>query len=201
MKVGCIVLAGGKSSRLGRDKASVELGGLTLLQRCVSNLEFLDSDIVVVAAPEQSLPSLRSKSRLKIVRDIASDKGPLVGIYTGLRNMEDDYGFVVACDMPFVKPALVWAMTDIMRGYDVVIPRQAKGLEPLHSIYSRSCVGSIETLMGLNRYKIDRLLDMLKVRYFEKEEVNRVDPEGISFFNVNTIADLAKAREVLEEAK
>jgi len=81
------------------------------------------------------------------------------------------------------------------------MPRQVKGLEPLHSIYSRSCIGPIETLMSINRYKIDSLMEMMKVRYFEEQEVKRVDPEGISFFNVNTITDLAKAREVLEETK
>jgi molybdopterin-guanine dinucleotide biosynthesis protein A len=201
LKVGCIVLAGGKSSRLGRDKASVELGGQTLLQRSVNNLEFLGSDIVVVAAPQQHLPEVNSSARLHIVRDITSGKGPLVGIYSGLLNLKYDYGFVVACDMPFIKPELIKTMIRLVPGCDVVMPRRAEGFEPLHSIYSRSCIGPIETLLGLNRYKIDNLLVRVKVRYLEEKEISQDDPEGMSFFNINTVADLVRARKVLEETK
>jgi molybdenum cofactor guanylyltransferase len=201
LNVGSIVLAGGKSSRLGRDKASVELGGQTLLQRSISNLEFLGSDIVVVAAPDQRLPEVNSSVKLTIVRDITSGKGPLVGIYSGLLNLKYDYGFIAACDMPFIKPKLIKTMIELVPGYDVVMPKRAEGFEPLHSIYSRNCIGPIETLFGLNRYKVDSLLARVKVRYLEEKEISQDDPDGMSFFNINTVADLVTARKVLEETK
>ena len=197
MKTGCIVLAGGKSSRLGQDKAWVELGGKSLLQRSVNNLEFLGGDIIIVAAPGQRLPPVTDASRLKIVRDITSGKGPLVGIYTGLRNLENEYSFVAACDMPFVQKALVQEMARHVEGFDVVIPRRPQGLEPLHAIYGRRCIGYIETLIESGRYKIDTLLERVRVRYFEEEEMKALDPGEISFFNINTPADLVKAEEML----
>ena len=198
MKVGCIVLAGGRSSRLGRDKASVKLGGQTLLQRSVCNLEFLKSEITIVAAPEQRLPRINSTARLKIVTDITSGKGPLVGVYTGLISSAHPSSFLVACDMPFVKRTLVERMIEIAPGYDVVVPRRPQGLEPLHAIYSRSCTGPIEILIKSGRYKIDSLLERVKVRYFEENEIAAIDPLGISFFNINIPSDLARAEELLD---
>jgi molybdopterin-guanine dinucleotide biosynthesis protein A len=199
LNAGCIVLAGGKSSRLGQDKALVELGGQTLLQRSVNNLEFLGNEIVVVAAPGQRLPEIAATSRLKIVRDITSGKGPLVGIYTGLCASAYPLSFVVACDMPFVRRALVEKILGAASGYDVVIPRRPQGLEPLHAAYAQSCIGYIETLLNVGRYKIDSLLETVKVRYLEENEIRSIDPEGMSFFNINTPADLARAVELIEE--
>jgi molybdopterin-guanine dinucleotide biosynthesis protein A len=200
LKTGCIVLAGGKSSRLGLDKAWVELGGQTLLQRAVNNLEFLGKDIVIVAAPGQRLPCLTSTSKLKIVRDITSGKGPLVGLYTGLCAMEDNFGFALACDMPFVNRALVREMARMAPAYDVVIPRRKQGLDPLHAVYNKSCTRQMETLLNLGRYKIDNLLEMVAVRYLEEEEMKPFDPRGLSLFNINTPADLVRAGELLKES-
>jgi molybdopterin-guanine dinucleotide biosynthesis protein A len=199
LNAGCIVLAGGKSSRLGQDKALVELGGQTLLQRSVKNLEFLDNEIVVVAAPEQRLPEITVSSRLKIVRDITPGKGPLIGIYTGLCASAYPLSFVVACDMPFVRRALVEKIIRMAPGYDVVIPRRPQGLEPLHATYARSCIGYIETLIKVGRYKIDSLLEMVNVKYLEENEIKPIDPEGVSFFNINTPADITQAMELIEE--
>ena len=177
----------------------VELGGQTLLQRSVNNLEFIGNEIVVVAAPEQRLPEITVTSRLKIVRDITSGKGPLIGIYTGLCASAYPLSFVVACDMPFVRRALVERIIAMAPGYDVVIPRRPQGLEPLHATYAQSCIGHIESLMKIGRYKIDSLLEMVKVRYLEENEIKSIDPEGVSFFNINTPADLARAMEFIEE--
>ena len=143
------------------------------------------------------MPPVTSKSRLKIVRDITSGKGPLFGIYTGLRALGYENGFTVACDMPFVQSALVKKMISVARGYDVVIPRGAEGLEPLHAVYARSCLGPIETLIASGRYKIDTLLTRVNVRYFGECEIKSLDPEGISFFNINTPSELVRAEELL----
>ncbi len=198
MSLGCIVLAGGKSSRLGQDKASVELEGRTLLQRSVANLEFLGSDIVIVAAPGQVLPRLESACRLITLRDIVPGQGPLIGLYTGLRHAENQYCFVVACDMPFVQRPLVEYMADAAAGYDVVMPRRARGLEPLHAIYGRSCIGSIESSIGAGVHKIDGFIEKVSVKYLEASEIENLDPQGLSFFNINTPADLAKAAGLLD---
>lgn len=184
--------------RLGRDKASAELGGKTLLQIAVDNLEPLWHEITVVAAPDQSLPEIKSQARLSVVRDIVPGKGPLIGIYTGLKNSTSRSSFVVACDMPLLKRTVIRYLVDLAANYDIVIPVTEKGVEPLLAVYSRNCTGPIETLVGSGRYKIDMLFELVEVRYVKESEIKRLDPEGLSFFNINTAADLEKAAGLFE---
>jgi molybdopterin-guanine dinucleotide biosynthesis protein A len=198
LNTGCILLAGGKSSRLGQDKASVELGGKTLLQISVDNLEPLWHEITVVAAPGQHLPEIGSKARLRVVRDIVPGKGPLIGIYTGLKHAMSRSSLVVGCDMPLVQRTVARYLISLSGNYDIVMPVTRKGVEPLLAVYSRECIEPIATLMDSGRYKIDRLFEMVKVRYVTERELNRLDPSGLSFFNINTAADLETADGLFE---
>jgi len=101
LAVGCIVLAGGKGLRLGQDKALEIIGNRSLLERVISYLNFFNSDIIIVTAPNQSYPQLGGYPKLRVVTDIYPGKGPLGGIYTGLKASDSFYNLVVACDMPF----------------------------------------------------------------------------------------------------
>ncbi|UCG54798.1 MAG: molybdopterin-guanine dinucleotide biosynthesis protein MobA, partial [Dehalococcoidia bacterium] len=83
-------------------------------------------------------------------------------------------------------------------GFDMAIPRLGKLIEPLHAFYSKNCLGAIEKLLVENNLKIDKLLDMVKVRYVEEEEIDDFDPEHLSFFNINTKKDLNTARKLAE---
>ena len=201
MKISCIILAGGKGLRFGHKKASVQLNTETLIQRAVSSLSFLDSEIIIVIAEGQTLPQITDYPRLKIVTDTYAGKGPLVGIYTGLIASNSPYSLVVACDMPLLNRGLLRYMLELAEGNDVVIPRTGKLIEPLHAVYSKECLGVIEQLLAEGTLKIDRILDRVKVRYVEAEEIDRFDPEHLSFFNINTRVDLRKVKEIIKREK
>jgi molybdenum cofactor guanylyltransferase len=201
LKTGCVILAGGKGSRLGRDKAWVDLGGQTLLERAVANLELIGEQIVIVTANGQQLPPLRPLARLKIVTDINPGQGPLVGIYTGLMNSPRQNNMVVACDMPFLNRRLVEHMLSVAPGFDVVVPRLGARLEPLHAVYARSCLAPIASLLARGSLKIDCLLELVRVRYIGEDELVRFDPSRLSFFNINTPEDLARAQELISRSQ
>lgn len=194
MDVSSIVLAGGKGLRLGRDKALAELDGENLLQRVISRLGFLNSEIIVVVAGAEQSVQVVNDSNLKIVTDAYPGKGPLVGIYSGLLNSNSMYNLVVACDMPFLNKRLIRYMLDVSDGFDITIPRLGSMLEPLHAVYSKNCLKAIEKLLAVDKLKIDSLLGTVEVRYVEAGEIDSFDPEHLSFFNVNTKADLNVAR-------
>ncbi len=200
MSASSIVLAGGKGLRIGRSKALVELDGENLLQRVVSRLSFLNSDIIIVITEGEKLFQVVSDQKLKIVTDIYRGKGPLVGIYSGLINSDSAYNVVVACDLPFLNKNLIDYMLEVSAGFDIAIPRLGDMVEPLHAVYSKNCLGAIEKLLVDDNLKIDNLLNMVKVRYVEAEEIDNFDPQHLSFFNVNTKADLNIASELAERA-
>jgi molybdenum cofactor guanylyltransferase len=199
LDVSCIVLAGGKSTRLGRNKAFETIGEKSLLARAVSSLASFNSEIIIVVAKESSLPELVDYQRLKIVRDIFSGKGSLGGIYTGLVDSKSFYNIVVACDMPFLSPDLLHYMVDQAENYDIVIPKINETLEPLHSVYSKRCIPSLKYLIEQNRLSILELIPMVKIRYIQDEEIDRFDPEHLSFFNINTETDLRSGIELVRK--
>ena len=192
-----MVLAGGGGLRLGREKALENLGEISLLERVLLQLSFLDSDILLVTAKELSRPWLEGYPRLKVVSDIYPGKGPLGGIYTGLELSNSFYNVIVACDMPFLNRALLGYMAGVSAGYDLVVPRLKGLVEPLHAVYSKACLASIEGLLKQGVLGIRELFRLVRVRYVEAEEIDRFDPEHLSFFNINTRADLARARDLL----
>lgn len=193
---GFIVLAGGKGRRLGSYKALETINNESFIQRVVSSLIFFNSDIIVVIGKGQQLPEFTSYPKLRIVTDAYPGKGPLVGIYTGLLASASCYNLVVACDMPFLNQALLSYMLKISAGFGVAIPRLGDCLEPLHAVYSKNCLSVIKKLLFEGNYKIDRLFSLVKVRYVEAGEIDRFDPEHLSFFNINTKADLETAKEL-----
>jgi molybdopterin-guanine dinucleotide biosynthesis protein A len=198
LSVNSIILAGGKGLRLGGDKALVVLDGENLLQRVISRLVFLNGSIVLVIAEKQKPLEVAGYPQLKLVTDIYPGKGPLMGIYSGLLNSDSEKNLVVACDMPFLNKRLIEYMLDVSTNFDITVPRLGNVVEPLHSVYSKNCLASIVKLLVENNLKIDSLLKMVKVRYVEVEEVDNFDPEHLSFFNINTKADLSLARELAE---
>ncbi len=199
MDISCIVLAGGKALRLGRDKVLETVGNRSLLQRVILSLSLFKSDIIMVTAAEQSLPQLVDYPKLKVVTDIYPGKGAMGGIYTGLTVSGSPYNLVVACDMPFLNQALLRYMMHLAGDFDLVIPRLSDKVEPLHAIYSKDCLAPIENLLKQGSLSIIELLSLVRVRYVEAEEINRFDPKHLSFFNINTEADLKMARELARE--
>jgi molybdopterin-guanine dinucleotide biosynthesis protein A len=195
----CIVLAGGKGLRLGRDKTVETVGNISLLERVVFYLSLFNSDIIIVTATKQSLPRCIDYPKLRMLGDTYPGKGPLGGVYTGLVASNSLYNLVVACDMPFLNQALLRYMIQLCNDFDLVVPRLGNMVEPLHAVYSKSCLAPIENLLKQDNLKITDLFTLVKVRYVEAEEINRFDPKHLSFFNINTVADLRIAQELAGE--
>lgn len=195
----CIILAGGKSSRLGKDKVSETVGKKGLLQRVISCVSPLSNDIIVVTVGKQTFPELVDCNRLRIINDIYPGKGPLGGIYTGLVSSTSFYNLIVASDMPFLNQALLRYMVQLSVNFDLVVPRVGNLTEPLHAVYTKDCLAPIERMVKQGELEIYSLFNLVKVRYVEAEEIERYDPGHLSFFNINTAADLKKARELDRE--
>lgn len=189
-----IILAGGKSLRLGRDKAWEKVGGESLIQRVVNRLAPLSHELIVVIAPGQPEPALKADIDIKVTSDIYPGCGSIGGIYTGLTAASSFQSLVVACDMPFLVASLLRYMMEVSPGYDVVIPRADKGLEPLHAIYSKNCLAPIRDLIQQGRLRIAEFFPQVAVRYLDTEEISRFDPEQLSFLNVNTPRELERAK-------
>ncbi len=195
-----IILAGGKSSRLGRRKPLQAIGGKSLIQWVIDRLAVLSREIIIATAHGEAIPYV-SDAKIKTVADIYPEKGPLAGIYSGLIASSSSQAIVVGCDTPFLSVGFLEHMTRISSTFDAVVPRIENEVEPLCAVYSKTCLTHIQELLEQNDLRIDRLFGVVKVRYVEEDEINSFDPEHLSFFNVNNQADLDRARELAAEKR
>ncbi len=196
MQAGGIVLAGGRSARLGHDKLTEVFGGRTIIEKVVERVASLVDEVVIVTAGDREMPEFEEMSSVRVVTDLFPGKGPLVGLYTGLKESRNELNLVAAADMPFLSVNLLRHMLDLADGYDVTIPRTGDGVEPLHAVYSSSCLSRIEAMLADDELSVYRLIPRLNVRYVDEDEIAAIDPERRSFFNINTEDDLRRAREL-----
>jgi molybdopterin-guanine dinucleotide biosynthesis protein A len=191
-----VLLAGGKSRRMGEDKRYLLVGQETLLDRGLRILRSVFRDVLVVIA--QDSPSLENPS-VRVLRDLVPDCGSLGGLYTGLKTAATPSVFVVACDMPFLDPAVIATFTALAGTADIVMAKLAGPLHPMHAVYSKACLPIVERMIKARELKIQQMVEhpSLTVRYVTEADLTAVDPDGQSFHNVNTPDDLAAARAVL----
>jgi molybdopterin-guanine dinucleotide biosynthesis protein A len=187
-----ILLAGGKSRRMGEDKRFLLVGEQTLFERTLAVLQSIFQTVCVVIA--QDSPPLEAK--VPVFRDLVAGCGSLGGLYTGLKQAHTEYVFVVACDMPFLNPILVRYLVSLRDKTDIVMVRLEQGLQPTHALYSRRCLPVIEGMLQARQLKIQDLAthQALHTRLVAESELRKIDHEGLSFINVNTPADLDAAR-------
>ncbi|MFA5374492.1 MAG: molybdenum cofactor guanylyltransferase [Dehalococcoidia bacterium] len=190
-----IVLAGGKSSRLGRDKALEKIGGRYLIERVIGSLSQLGDDIIVVTAAPNQLSDLNVEK----VIDTYPRTGAKVGLCTGINASLSFYSLVVACDMPFLNIDLLRYLLDSASGFDAVIPRIGDKIEPLHAVYSKNCIPVLEEQIRKDKLKISDLFSEINVRYVEAAEIERYDQRHLSLFNINSEADLKRAKAIIEK--
>jgi molybdopterin-guanine dinucleotide biosynthesis protein A len=131
---------------------------------------------------------------IEIVIDIVPKRGALIGIYTGLFYSSHPYCFVTACDMPFLNRKVIEYMITISKDYDVVIPHLEDGYHPLHAIYSKKCINSIEKLIHEDNLKIIDFFDKIKAKEVTTDDINSLDPSLNSFLNINTPEDLTRIK-------
>ena len=196
MEISCIILAGGRSLRLGHDKVLEKVGKTSLLEKVISRIDSLSSETVIVTSEERTFSHLAGNPKFRIISDIFPGKGSLGGIYTGLVTSSSFYNLVIASDMPFLNQSLLRYMIEVSDGFDFVLPRINNFFEPLHAVYSKNCIAPMESLIKHDRRVIIELFDFVKVRYVEAGEIDRFDPQNLSFFNINTKEDLELARKM-----
>lgn len=194
MSTTSIVLAGGRGSRLGREKHAESVAGRSLIGHVIERLGPISAEILVVISQRQSRASFASYERARTVMDLRPGGGPLAGICSGLAHSSSFGNVVVGCDMPFLNRDLLRHMISLVPGFDVVMPRIGGYIEPLHAVYTSECLPAMKGLLEKGHRKIGDLLDLVRVKYVEREEIESFDPEHLSFFNVNTREDLERAR-------
>jgi molybdenum cofactor guanylyltransferase len=191
-----LILAGGSGSRLGIDKSLIEFGGKPLILQSAERLmHFADQLIVVVRDEQQHKLLSRIVPEAHFVCDRISGYGPVAGLATGLEYVSNDYVFVTGCDLPFLNVEVIAKLFELVEDYDAVVPIQAKSIiEPLHAVYYRdSTIQACIRALKRGARKISAPLEHLRVRYLPVESFRAVDPELLTFFNLNTKEDLEEA--------
>jgi molybdenum cofactor guanylyltransferase len=195
MPVTGVILAGGKSRRMGRDKAFLPFGTGMLIERVIEVLRQVTEDVILIT----NTPELYQRFGLPMFSDVIPDAGSLGGIYTGLTSAKASYSLCLACDMPFVKSEFLRFLCDTAAEADVVIPRNAEDFQPLCAVYSEVCREPIRQKIDAGRLKITGFFDQVRVRVVEGEPLSRYDPHDVMFFNANTPEEYEQARRMLEE--
>ena len=200
-QVSGVVLAGGMSRRLGRNKAVEPFEGEPLIRRVIGRLSQVTDETVVVVNDQSRADELPLPDSSNVVMDAFPGGGSLGGIYTGLRSSTNDWAAVVACDMPFISVELFTQMLDIRDGFDVVVPVLEGRPEPTHALYSKVCLPNMQRRLEADDLKIAKFFDEVQVNYVDQDEVEALDPDLLSFFNVNTQDDLDRALSMAAEGR
>ena len=190
-----IILAGGKSRRMGEDKRYLVVGEQTILERGLGVICSIFQQVLVVIA--QDSPPLSVDAN--VVRDLRSDCGSLGGLYTGLMQATTPWIFVVACDMPFLDQAVIGQFTSRRATADIVMAKLDARLHPMHALYGKRCLPALEQMIQTRQLKIQEIVSQpsLRVQYVTEAELLTIDPSWRSFQNVNTPSDLEAARSLL----
>jgi len=174
---------------MGTSKALLLFDDEPLIVHVVATLQRLFADVVVVAAPEQDLPSMP----VRLVSDEVTYQGPVGGIYYGLMATGSDAAFVTSCDSVFLNVDLIAHLLDQLPEHDVVVPHWQGRFQPLHAVYRRSVAPLLAEQLAHGQLRPVYLFDKVRLRRVDEDEIRRFDPEGSSFYNMNTPEDYAEA--------
>jgi len=188
MNRGAIILCGGRSARMGRDKATLPIGGETLLQRVAGRLESVipRDHIVVVAAKHQELPPLAPGIRLAF--DQIPGRGPLEGLSTGIAMLPPgiETAFVTGCDAPFLEPAFIQTMFDRLGDFEIAVPVDDSCSYGLAAVYRATVRSRVEQLLAANRFRVRDLFECCETNRVSVHDLRRIDPHLKSLINLNT---------------
>ena len=191
------ILAGGLSSRLGFPKARLRLGsGRELIDDLTRKLALTCADVLIAGGG----PSAFGGRLARLTVDAWPATGALGGIHTALANSRCEWTLVVACDLPFLQLAVMRALIKLRSDdFDAVVPRLRGEWEPTHALYSRRCLPKVESALKRGDLKVAHVFSRMRVLPVEESELRSVDPELLSFTNVNTPAELARALRLVDE--
>jgi len=182
--ISAAVLAGGRSRRMGRDKALLKVGDHSLIEELLSGIEEHFEEILIVANDTRRYDGMG----FRVLKDIRADKGPLGGIHTALVHASAPHVFIFSCDMPLVSVPLIEHMSKIAGDADVVVPVFRKNLEPLHAIYSGACTGPVAEQIDKGDLTVKKVFSRVNTKIIDEETVIRLSP-GMPFRNINTRED------------
>jgi len=185
MNITCAILAGGYSTRMGQDKATLEINGKALINYIFDKVKNVFQDIVIVSNNHSAFKGIN----VPVIKDIVPVRGPMVGIVSALMYSHDPYVFVCACDMPFIHENAIHYMVNKMNGEDIIVPKIEKGYEPLHALYSRSCISHMLTSIERDRLKIAGIFPVLTVKVLNDHTSFYNNGHSV-FTNITTVADL-----------
>ena len=181
-----VILAGGRSSRMGRDKATLEVGGTPLFERVLAVLQGFFADVLIAGdRPDLARPTVPYHPDLY-------PGSALGGLYTGLLKARTDWIFVAPCDMPHPDPELIRVLLERREGYPIVVPRTGAGFEPLFALYHKDCLEPMLAMLEERNYRVYDLYDRMSVRYVEESEMPP-DWER-SLININTPEEYSEIR-------
>ena len=193
-----IVLAGGKSERMGKDKRHLLFQGESLLEISINRFRNLADEIIVVTDEEENL-DVRD---VRFVIDIKKDQGPMIALFSGLSRMKNSYGIVTPVDCPLIPHQFLDYLKEISVGYDLTVPRWKGGVEPLIAVYSKNLIPVMNEWVKNEKKLAPHLFIQntnLKVRFIEEVEVSNYGSPEVIFFNINTENDLRKAELLLRK--
>lgn len=191
MTVAAAILAGGKNLRMGKkNKAFLQVGGRSIMTRILSCLQPIFDEIMVIGQDSEGYVPYD----IPVYSDLRPESGSLGGIFTALNRSSAQRTLCVACDMPFLNPAVIALLVEKSSGgWEAVLPRLSSGIEPLCAVYSSSLVPAIENLLDRGEYRIRRALTASRTCYVDEGELRGLDPDLRTFVNINTPEDLAEA--------
>ncbi|MCG8400930.1 MAG: molybdenum cofactor guanylyltransferase [Firmicutes bacterium] len=193
-----VILAGGKNTRMGSEKALLKIGDRLIIDIISSALRPLTDEILIVSSNHD----VYTRYCDRVVEDIASNCGPLGGIHAGLVRVVNRRVLVTACDMPFVSTALARLLIKEAAGFDILVPKYRGYLEPLFAVYNKTCIDAIEERLARGQNKISSLYHVLRVKYLEEDKMRAAEPQLEKvFFNLNTPSDLDKAQSIMQMKK
>jgi molybdopterin-guanine dinucleotide biosynthesis protein A len=177
-----IVLAGGKSSRMGTDKGVMELNGKKVIQYVLDALVPIVDDILIIANNDHY-----DNFAYPVYKDIIKDCGPMGGIYTGLINSTTMKNIVVSCDIPFITSPMLLHIISESGNYEITVPKHDGRLEPLCAVYTKQCTGKFKELLEKKVWKMQEALN-----YFKTQQLNISDTKEMArnFININTPEEL-----------
>jgi molybdopterin-guanine dinucleotide biosynthesis protein A len=194
-----IILAGGKNTRMGTNKALLEIENRQLIRRIIDEVAGGFREIIIVTnEPEQY-----GQFAVRLTGDLMPGAGPLGGIHAGLTVTPYRFNFIIACDMPFINGPLAAHMLARTGDADALVPWIDNKWQPLFAVYSRDCLPAITDCLEQNRRKVTSFYPAVRVKYIDEVEVKKYSEPDRLFFNVNTPGELAQARDLAsgEEGK
>lgn len=186
-----VILVGGKSRRMGQDKAFLMIEGLPVIERIIQTLQCCFKQLLLVGdRPERFV-----QHHLPVVPDIYPGSS-LGGLYTGLHTAKTDRIFVTSCDIPFPNSGLIKLICADTEPYDAVIPATQGGPEPLFGLYHKACLPAMQAALEAGNFRITALLQQLQIKTIAPEQMGQIDADGRSLLNINTPDEYAACKEL-----